>query len=137
MKKFEILPHTADLRIRAFGKTKKELFKNSLIGMSSFIKKIVIKNKKFKVKRNIKVQSSDLNNLLIDFLSEVLTLSDINQEVYFDVKFEEFFNKSLRATIYGIKIERFDEDIKAVTYHEIDIKKNKKGLWQATVVYDI
>ena len=30
MKKFEILEHKADLKIRAFGKTKEELFQNML-----------------------------------------------------------------------------------------------------------
>lgn len=136
MKQFEILPHTADLRIRAYGKTKEELFKNSLIGMSSFIKKSAIKQKP-KIERTIQISSTDINNLLIDFLSEVLALGDINQEVYFDVKFEKFLDTKLKAKIYAVKVDEFDEDIKAVTYHEIDVKKNKEGLWEATVVYDI
>ena len=33
MKKFEILEHKADLKIRAFGKTKEELFENAMAGM--------------------------------------------------------------------------------------------------------
>lgn len=136
MKKFEILPHTADLRIKAFGATKKELFKNSLIGMSSFIKKSII-NRNPEIEKEIKIQSTDINNLLIDFLSEVLTLSDINQEVYFDVKFNKFSDTELEAKIFGVRVDEFDEDIKAVTYHEINIKKNKDGLLEATVVYDI
>lgn len=136
MKKFEILPHTADLRIKAFGATKEELFKNSLIGMSSFIKKSII-NRNPEIEKEIKIQSTDINNLLIDFLSEVLTLSDINQEVYFDVKFNKFSDTELEAKIFGVRVDEFDEDIKAVTYHEINIKKNKDGLLEATVVYDI
>jgi len=35
MKKYEILEHRADLKIRVFGKTKKELFKNALLGMTN------------------------------------------------------------------------------------------------------
>ncbi|PIR90405.1 hypothetical protein COU04_00035, partial [bacterium (Candidatus Gribaldobacteria) CG10_big_fil_rev_8_21_14_0_10_33_41] len=34
-KKYEILEHKADLKIRAFGKTKQELFLNMLLGMTS------------------------------------------------------------------------------------------------------
>jgi hypothetical protein len=33
MKKFEILEHKADLKIRVFGKTKEELFENAMLGM--------------------------------------------------------------------------------------------------------
>ena len=31
--KFKILEHTADLKLRVFGKTKQELFKNVMFGM--------------------------------------------------------------------------------------------------------
>ena len=34
MKNYEILEHKADLKIRAFGKTKEELFLNMLLGMA-------------------------------------------------------------------------------------------------------
>ena len=33
MKNFEILEHTADLKVKVFGKTKKDLFENAMIGM--------------------------------------------------------------------------------------------------------
>ncbi len=33
LKDFEIIPHTADLKIRVYGKTREDLFTNALIGM--------------------------------------------------------------------------------------------------------
>ncbi len=51
--KYEILEHKADLKIRAFGKTKEELFLNMLLGMAESQKPEIKgeeKNKKSKLK---------------------------------------------------------------------------------------
>jgi len=34
-------------------------------------------------------------------------------------------------------VERFGEDIKAVTYHSLDVHQEEDGTWQATVLCDI
>ena len=133
-KNYKILAHPADVKVRAFGKTKEELFLNAMKGMSAVLK---VKSKKLKVKRKISVKSLDLNALLVDFLSEVLYLSQVNKEVYSNIKFNKFKDKELGGELIGNKIESFGEDIKAVTYHGLEIKKNKKGLYEATVLFDI
>jgi SHS2 domain-containing protein len=134
MKKYEILEHKADLKIRAFGKTKEEIFSNALLAMADSQKAEVLNQE---IKREIKIKSSDLPSLLVDFLSEVLYLSQVNREVYNNVKFKKFSNKELEAELIGKKVERFAEDIKAVTYHDLDIHQEKDGSWQATVLFDI
>ena len=146
-KNYKILEHPADVKVQVFGKTKEELFLNAMLGMMEVLK---VKSKKLKVKRKISVKSLDLNALLVDFLSEVLYLSQVNKEVYDDVKFSKFSPSTrltarqagsgqtiLEAELLGTKIESFGEDIKAVTYHGLEIKKNKKGLYEATVLFDI
>lgn len=135
MKKFEILEHKADLKIRVFGRDKKELFKNALIGMSSGLRPKV-KTQKSKVK-TIKIQSPDLNALLVDFLSEVLYLTQVNKEIYNTAKFKKFSTQKIEAEISGKKAERFEEDIKAVTYHNLDIHQREDGSWEATILFDI
>jgi SHS2 domain-containing protein len=134
-KKFEILEHTADVRIKAFGSSKEELLKNALAGMASIQKKDAL-NKKTAVSSPIFVESIDLNALLVDFLSEVLSLSDSNQEVYTAVEFREFSDTLIDAELKGVKIDHFDEDIKAVTYHGADVKK-VNGKLEVTIVFDI
>ncbi|MDI6591965.1 MAG: archease [Patescibacteria group bacterium] len=133
--KYQILEHKADLKIRAFGKDKKELFLNMLLGMVES-QKPEIKNKK-EVRRKIKIKSLDLPVLLVDFLSEVLYLSQVNREAYSNVKFAKFSDRELEAEIFGQKVERFGEDIKAVTYHNSEVKQNEDGSWQATILFDI
>jgi SHS2 domain-containing protein len=84
-KDFESLPHTADIKIRVFGTTLKELFRNALVGMFQTIEPRVqgceIKQGRLicghlPAKRSIEVSASQQDLLLTDFLSEALYLSD-------------------------------------------------------------
>jgi SHS2 domain-containing protein len=135
MKKYEILEHKADLKLRAFGKTKKELFSNMLLAMADALQ-AKTKDQKLKTK-NIKVKSSDLSSLLVDFLSEALYLIQVDKVLYNKVKFRDFTDTEIEAELTGQKVESFGEEIKAVTYHNLDIHQEKDGTWQATVLFDI
>lgn len=133
-KKFEILEHTADLKIKAYGKTPEELFENALSGMSSVQKTESPAGEKITAK--IKIESADAAALLVDFLSEALTQSQINKAVFYAVKFSKFSGTALEGEIEGVKIAEFDEDIKAATYHGAEIIQ-KAGVYETTVIYDI
>ena len=135
MKKYEVLEHRADLKIRAFGKDKGELFLNMLLGMTEN-QRAEIKSET-KIKRNIKIESLDLKALLVDFLSEALYLGQVNKEVYLDANFTKFTDIEIEGKLIGQKVERFGEDIKAVTYHDLDIHQRKDATWEATVLFDI
>lgn len=143
---FEILPHTADIKIRAYGKSKQELFCNALIGMFQAIHPIVpgceVENDRvvcseLPEQHDVELQASDTESLLVDFLSEALYLSDVYNQAYFDVVIHEFTDTHIKATLCGVHVTGFEVvEIKAVTYHELEIK-NKNGLWQADIVFDI
>ena len=136
MKKFEILPHIADLKVRVLGKTKEELFLNALLGMTGGLKP-EIKKPEEKVGRNIRIKSPDLAALLVDFLSEVLYLIQVEKAIYKDIKFKRLSENELEAEIFGQKVERLNEDIKGVTYHDLDIHQREDESWEATVLFDI
>lgn len=134
MDKFEILEHKADLKIRAFGKTKEELFLNMLLGMNAGLQPEL---KAQSAKRKIKINSLDLPTLLVDFLSEVLYQIQINKEIYNDVKFSKFSDVEIEGELIGQKVERFGEDIKAVTYHNLEVKQKEDGSLEAIVLFDV
>lgn len=143
MKSYEFISHTADVRLKIKGDSLEELFLAALQGMGNLIKKNIcsdesIQNSKEEVlKEKIEVVAPDLTSLLIDFLSEVLTASQVNKVVYCKVKFEKIDHNNIKAIIYGTMVENFDEDIKAVTYHEAEVKKNNEGLWETIIIFDI
>ena len=134
MKKYEILEHKADLKIRVHGKDKKELFENAMIGM---FKSARYEKEDREMKRKIKVSSLDLPSLLVDFLSEALYLSEVNQEVYNNIQFTKFGDKNLEGILLGKKLKRIGVVIKGVTYHDLDIHQKKDKTWQATILFDI
>ena len=134
MKKFEILEHKADLKIRVLGKTKEELFLNALLGMEESLKPKVLEEV---AEKEIEVKSIDLPALLVDFLNEVLYLNQVNREVYSGLKISKFWDNKLEGKVLGKKVERFGEDIKAVTYHNLKVQQKKDGTWEATVLFDV
>lgn len=135
MKKYEILEHKADLKIRVFGKTKKELFLNAVLAMASGLRP---ENRKQKTEsRKIKIKSSNLETLLVDFLSEVLYLVQVNKEIYINVEFNKFSGNEIEAELSGQKVERFGEDIKAVTYYNLDVRQRDDDNWEAIILFDI
>lgn len=147
IKDFEIIPHTADLKIRVFGKTREELFKNALIGMFQSMRPIAPacrydENERLvcptlTVSRDVGVNSGDIESLLVDFLSDALYLSDVHNEAYLHVTIDSLDNNRIIAHVKGIEIKGFEEsEIKAVTYHDLHIVQ-KDGLWQTEIVFDI
>ena len=134
MKKFEILEHKADLKIRVFGKDLRELFLNAIVGM---FEEAGYESEGEEIKREIKISSLDLPSLLVDFLSEVLYLCEVNKEVYHKVLFKNLTEKELEGILIGKPLKRMGVHIKAVTYHDLDIHQKKDKTWQATILFDI
>ncbi|MCR4324425.1 MAG: archease [Candidatus Curtissbacteria bacterium] len=138
MKSFKVKPHVADVRLRVKADTLPELFEAALLGMNQIFKKdSKIKDNQNLLIEHIKIESNDQTSLLVDFLSQILTLSQINKAIFSYVDFKKLGEHDLEAEIQGFKIESFDEDIKAVSYHEAEISKNKKGEYQTTIIFDI
>ncbi|OGI17525.1 MAG: hypothetical protein A3J63_04520 [Candidatus Moranbacteria bacterium RIFCSPHIGHO2_02_FULL_40_12b] len=144
MKKYKILPHTADVRLKIEGTTLEELFEAGLQGMNDIIKKekVKVKNdggefKSVEVVKKINLSATDTTSLLIDFLSEALTYSQEERAVFTKVLFSDLDEKNIAAEIYGQTVDDFGEDIKAVTYHEANVVKNNRGNWETVIIFDI
>lgn len=135
---YEIVEHMADVKIRVWGKTLEEVFTSALRGMNSIMaSSFETETGEEGTEREIEVDSSDRSSLLVDFLNEVLSLSQINKEVYTNVVFGECSETYIQAKLIGTEVEEFDEDIKAVTYHIAELKENENHELEATLVLDI
>lgn len=139
---YELHEHTADIRIKVKGTSPENLFVEAAEGMLNFMKgKPKSDSTASRTKRKVKVSSPDETALLVDFLNEILALSQINDETYSNIKVKmpAEVEEGLRveAELEGLEISEFEEDIKAVTYHEADVKKNDAGEWEASLIFDI
>jgi len=141
MKEFEILEHTADIGIAAYGKTKREVFINAARGMFEIIAGGT-KNLKENFYDKIKLEADNLEGLLFAWLNELLYISETKLVILSKFKIKELSDYQIKAEVEGTKINRLgckiNKEIKAVTYHCLEIKKGKEsGLWRAQIIFDI
>jgi len=137
MKKYQLLPHRADLKIRVFGKNRQELFANAVLGMFQSIIKKKFKDLKIIGKKELKIKADSIDNLLVNFLNELIYWSDLKNELY-QVKKIKIKGYRLRTIllIHPIKKNLLKTEIKAVTHHNLKIKKCLNHL-EAEIIFDI
>ncbi len=133
----------ADIAYEAYGKDLNEVFENAATAIFELTAEL--KTVEAKKKIEFKLEHENADNLLYDFLSEILFLKDSKYMVFRKVKVsinENGKNKkySLKAVLEGDTInpkkQHLENDIKAVTMHMFELKKEKNN-WKATVVADI
>ncbi len=134
----EYLSHTADIRMVITADLPEDLFLYSLKGMGQILKENMDELEIDDIEKvRVELEAIDTTNLLIDFLSEVLSYSYVNNMVYHQMTCSELTQTKIVALVWGSKIDRFDEEIKAVTYHEAEVVKTDTGQWTVNIVFDI
>ncbi len=138
MKEFEIVEHTADVGIKAYGKSLAECFENAAKGMFA----IITDNSKIDSvgEYRIELKSDSLEELLVDWLSELLFLNSAYNLVFGEFKVDlDEKNIRLNARALGEEYKRdkhgYGVEIKAVTYHMLRIKKTYP--YEVQVLFDI
>ena len=137
MKSVRILSHTSDIRLLIKSNSRHELFKAGILGLSQIMAPPV-KEKKYEFFETIRVESMDLTALFIDMLNEVLSLDHIHKCIFDDIKRLEIYDKRIvEVEIGGYPVSAFIKDVKAVTYHEAEIRHSAAGILQTLVILDI
>lgn len=138
MKKFSLLPHTADIRLHLEADSPDELFRAGLEGMSAILgEDFCTHPHPHDLRERIAFKSPDRTSLLIDFLSEVLTLTHTQRAIFCEAAIADLREDSLDITVFGSPVDRLAEDIKAVTYHEANVHERSDGRWETIVIFDI
>ncbi len=139
---FRLLPDIAiaDVAFEATAPTLNELFETA--AQATF--EVMAKTSTITptISKTISLTASTIENLLYDFLSEIIYLKDTESFVFSHAKviIKEGKTFSLQATLKGAPIDTetqdLGNDVKAVTMHMFFIKKEKQG-YKAQVVLDI
>lgn len=138
MKTIDYLSHTADVRMMLRADSASELFEAALEGMNQIIKENGCQvPRSFPLIRGINLKSENLTTLLIEFLGEVLTQSHLNKALFCKLQIEHLSEREISASIHGYTVEEIDEDIKAVTYHEANVRRNATNQYETILVFDI
>lgn len=135
-KTYQILDHPADLKLKIFGESLKDLFCNLVRAIAAEIKSSTLGTlPKVELWEEVEIESPDLFSLFVDFASEIIYRSDANNKIYVSCEIEEIKENKLKAKIAGIKAGK-KLDIKAATYHEGYVKKMDNH-WEAKILFDI
>ena len=137
-KEYEIFEHTADIGVRVRGRDLKELFKNA--GLAVFqiaTKKQFTKNKKHTV-ITIKQKTDNLEELFINWLNELLSLSAAKGLIFYNIKINKLQDYNLEAFCTASDIGNYEvhTEIKAATYHQLKLERASSG-WIAEVILDV
>jgi SHS2 domain-containing protein len=131
---------TADAAFEVEGKTLEDLFRDAAI--ATFEVMADTGTVKPEVTRKIELENEGVDNLLFDWLSELVYLKDAESLIFrrFDVDIRKNDAYKLKATVSGEPINQrkhsLRSDVKAVTYHMFEVKKTGEN-WTARVVLDI
>ncbi len=136
MKRYELVEHTADVGVKAYGKTIAEAFEHAAEGMFDIItdESTIEPIGEY----DIILDAPDLEQLLVDWLSQLLFLNGAHNLVF--GKFEVTLTGTrlsahIRGEKYDTKKHRMGVEIKAVTYHMLQVQEKEPVFVQ--VLFDI
>ena len=132
------LEHTADVKFQVEADSLEEAFKESALALKETICGDI--NILELEKREIKIEGTDLSNLLYKFLEEFLVLLDSEDFMFSKIESIKIDKEkfTIIASITGDKGEHysFTNDVKAVTYNDMTVKEDN-GKWTIRVLLDV
>ncbi|MBI4188545.1 MAG: archease [Chloroflexi bacterium] len=136
-KEFEIMDHTADIGVIAYGADMAETFANTAKGLFSLITEL--EDVKEVMHRDVELTAPDQESLLVKWLNELIYLFDTEQILFKRFDITHLDETSLNARIYGEKVNsskhKLKMGVKAATYHMLKIDRSNGG--KAQVIFDI
>lgn len=130
-KRFEFQEHTADIIVIAYGSGLEEAFENAALALFEVMTDI--KKIEPRIKDVFEVEGYDELSLLYSWIENFIIEFDVNLKLYSKFKIEKIEKIEggfkLRGTAWGEVFKRqihpSRSEVKAVTYHEMEIIRNK------------
>lgn len=135
-KKFQLIEHTADVGLVAYGETLAKAFANAAYGLFSIIAEL--KTVKETETRQLELSEEDPEALLFEWLNSLIYLFDVEMILFKRFEITDFDGCRLRAVCYGEKYDpshhQLKTGVKAATYHMLKVDGEKN---QVQVIFDI
>lgn len=132
---FKVVEHTADWSIRARGRDLRHLLHSAAYGMSTLLVED-LESISLDVERAVAVEGFDRESILVEWLGELAYLAEQEGLVFREYELQSATPQEVRATIRGGRAPELLKHIKAVTYHNLEVKETSRGL-EATIVFDV
>ena len=136
--KFEIIDHTADVGIAAYGSDMAEAYANAARGMFSLM--VDLDSVGDTLRRGVAVRADNREDLLVAWLNELIYLHEVENVLFSRFEVSELDDRKLVAICFGERIDKerhkMKVGVKAATYHKVRIEEGKGG-WRVQVLFDI
>ena len=136
-KDFEIVDHTADVGIIAYGADIGQAFANAARALFSLITEL--DNVDEALHRDIQLEAFDQESLLVQWLNELIYLFDVENIIFKRFDIIKLNDTKLKARSYGEKVNiskhKLKTGVKAATYHMLQV--NKGDGCKVQVLFDI
>jgi SHS2 domain-containing protein len=139
---FNFIDHTADIALEIYGKTLNDLFTAAAFGFKEAV--IKVNKESSNERKSIELKEASLEELLAGFIDELNFLLQTKRWLFSSVDNLEIISKEnhyyLTAELSGGELleNQFDllEEIKAVTFHQMEISEKNKSYF-TRLVFDI
>jgi protein archease len=138
-KAYEFFEHTADIGANIYGATLEELFCNAAKALYEAMGRLrKVEDEKNKT---VELRAESVEDLLHDWLAELLYEVEAKHVLYDKLEIVKLKPPLLVATLRGSSIDfarsQTNQEIKAVTYHQLRVESLPDGTWRATVILDV
>lgn len=136
MKRFQLIEHTADIGLTAYGRTLAEAFANAAYGMFSIITEL--RAVKEIESRQLEISEQDLEALLFEWLNSLIYFFDVEMLLFKRFDISDLGEKQLRAVCHGERYHpsrhQLKMGVKSATYHMLKVDREKS---EVRVIFDI
>ena len=136
MKRYQLIEHTADVGLIAYGRTLAEAFGNAAYGMFSIIAELgTVREVE---SRRLEIREKDLDSLLFEWLNRLIYFLDVDMLLLKRFDISDLDENRLKAVCYGEKYDpsrhHLKTGVKSATYHMLKVDREKN---QVRVIFDI
>jgi SHS2 domain-containing protein len=140
----EMLPHTADVGLRAWGPTREEAFEEAAVALGELTAEVATGSQPVRERtRRIELEARDLPGLAFAWLNEIVGLVDLDGAIRaVRVVGIEPIEEGWRLTA-ALGLAPFDgalvrrrADVKSATYHGLAVE-DQAGTWSVTAYLDV
>jgi SHS2 domain-containing protein len=132
--RFVEIEHTADRALEVWGKELTDLFAGAAKGMYSLMAELnglVATNW-----LELRLEGWDTESLLVDWLNELLFLTETEGLLFVDYRIESLTDTELVARAGGVISSVTGAHIKAATFHDLSLRQGRSG-WSTELTFDV
>jgi SHS2 domain-containing protein len=127
------IEHTADWELEVWAPDLPGLLEQSARGMYALSGMVLERTQS--ERRGLELQAGDAEGLLVVFLGELLHFIEQDNLAFDEFQFD-LDGFALRAHLSGSRVQKIDKEIKAVTYHNLQVRQSRQGL-HVNIVFDV